>query len=159
MNFSCITQAEVRAEYARAQDKEAMVGVLADLTVSTKAEVRKFLGVTKKVRKEPATLDVKASKKLYEQGMSDRRIASRLGGSQNTVWRWRKANGLAPNPLGTSVNDNRMELYLSGMTDPEIAQELGVKPNSICEWRKRHSLPPNGTRGGDRRSKKPKNCN
>ena len=154
MIFACITPDEARAKYARAQDKEAMIGVLADLTASTRAEVRKFLGVEKKARKEPKPLDEAAARQLYDQGMNDPRIASRLETSASTVCLWRKANGLPPIPAGNPVTDNRMELYEAGMTDPEIAREVGAKPHTIFEWRKRMGLPANGTRGGDRRSKK-----
>ena len=153
MIFDGITPEEVRAKYARAQDKEAAIRVLADLTVSTRDEVRKFLGVEKKVKKPPNRLDEAAAKELYDQGMSDRKIAERLNVATYTVCSWRNANGLPYIGASRQISDNRLELYLAGMTDREIGRALGLTEKCIFSWRKRHGLPPNGTRGGDRRSR------
>lgn len=52
MNFSVISEQDVIAKFKKAKNKRAVLQVLADLTVSTKADVAKFLGV-KLIKKYP----------------------------------------------------------------------------------------------------------
>lgn len=52
MNFSVISEQDVIAKFKKAKNKMAVLQVLADLTVSTKADVAKFLGV-KLIKKYP----------------------------------------------------------------------------------------------------------
>lgn len=75
MNFAVISPFEVMHKYKYAKNKENMIGVLADLTVSTKEEVREFLGVKKKERKKPVKMDRIEVRRLYDQGLGDGDIA------------------------------------------------------------------------------------
>ena len=52
MNFSVISEQDVIAKFEKAKNKMEILQVLADLTVSTKADVAKFLGV-KLIKKYP----------------------------------------------------------------------------------------------------------
>lgn len=52
MNFSVISEKDVIAKFKKAKNKMEILQVLADLTVSTKADVAKFLGV-KLIKKYP----------------------------------------------------------------------------------------------------------
>lgn len=52
MNFSVISEQDVIAKFKKAKNKMEILQVLADLTVSTKADVAKFLGV-KLIKKYP----------------------------------------------------------------------------------------------------------
>lgn len=52
MNFSVISEQDAIAKFKKAKNKRAVLQVLADLTVSTKADVAKFLGV-KLIKKYP----------------------------------------------------------------------------------------------------------
>lgn len=153
MIFDCLTPDEVRAKYERAEagDKEYVIGVLADLTVSSREEVRLFLGVRKKARKKPVALDTTVAKRLYDIGYSDKQIAERLGTTRGAVTRWRNINGLMPVISGDIKKCDRMDLYEAGLIDSEIAKLTGVSRNCIFAWRKKRGLPPNGTRGGRRR--------
>ena len=44
MNFSCLTEEEVRYKYRKADNKEMMVKILADLNCSSEKEMEEFLG-------------------------------------------------------------------------------------------------------------------
>ncbi len=46
MNFSVISEDDVRAKFRKAENKIAMIHVLSGLTASRKEEVAEFLGVT-----------------------------------------------------------------------------------------------------------------
>ncbi len=151
MNFSCLSEAEVREKYRRAEHKEVMIGILADLTCSTKREVRKFLGLPpKKDKKWNPTrvnkkLDEERAQELYDAGLSDPKIAASLGTSINAVYLWRRRNGLLSHE-GQAVkarDEERWRLYNQGMTDREIAEIQGVGYKSVISWRKLRKLPPN----------------
>lgn len=45
MVFTVISKEEVKFKFDKAEDKSKMIGILADLTVSTRKEVAEFLGV------------------------------------------------------------------------------------------------------------------
>ena len=157
MTFSCISPEDVRAKYNAAEDKNYILGVLADLTASTKYDVRIFLGISKgrlPGRKPPGTMDPVVARQLYDEGYSDSQIGDILGVARQTVGCWRRKSGLTVHNPVVTVEDNRMELYYKGMTDPDIARAVGVTQAVIWRWRTRKGLPPNGTRGGNRRKKK-----
>lgn len=154
MNFVVISPFEVRHKYKYAKNKENMIGVLADLTVSTKEEVREFLGVKKKERKKPVKMDQIEVRQLYDQGLGDGDIAKKLGVSRTSIVNWRQNNSLPRNKEEerkcVRITDNRMELYEMGLNDKEIAEAVGVGKDSVYKWRKRNGLPPNATRGGSK---------
>ena len=146
MNFDCLSAEEVRTRYRLAKDKKAIITVLADLTCSSQAEVRRFLGV-EKPRSKPATrLDREKAMAYYEAGMSDIEIAEQLGVHKSTVSAWRRTNGLNSNLVVMCPADDekaRMELYEQGLNDSEIGDALHMSPATIWKWRKLRGLPPN----------------
>lgn len=152
MNFSCLSAEEVRTRYRQAADKNGIIAVLADLTCSSKAEMRRFLGVEKPRRKTPIELDREKAMEYYEAGMSDEEIAQRLGVVKCTVCHWRLSTGLACNADSEKA---RMELYEQGLNDQEIGDALRLSSEAIWHWRKRLGLPSNTGRGQyDRKKKK-----
>lgn len=99
MNFSCLTEEEVRYKYRKADNKERMVQILADLTCSSEKEMEEFLGeniTIAKIRKR-TYLDKELAKKLYDLGMTDGEIANETCVSRDAVRSWRKRNGLVCN--------------------------------------------------------------
>lgn len=99
MNFSCLTEEEVRYKYRKADNKEWMVRILADLTCSSEKEMEEFLGaniIRAKIRKR-TYLDKELAKKLYDLGMTDGEIANEMCVSKDTIRKWRKRNGLVCN--------------------------------------------------------------
>lgn len=99
MNFSCLTEEEVRYKYRKADNKEWMVRILADLTCSSEKEMEEFLGaniISEKIRKR-TYLDKELAKKLYDLGMTDGEIANKMLVSKDTIRSWRKRSGLVSN--------------------------------------------------------------
>jgi len=88
---------------------------------------------------------------MYEQGLTDKQIAAKLGVKKHSIEMWRFKNDLPCNraikhseiPLKEKL-DERMRLYNEKMTDVEIAKIQGVKTSVISNWRKRQDLPGNG---------------
>lgn len=99
MNFSCLTEEEVRYKYRKADNKERMVQILADLTCSSEKEMKEFLGynITVAKTRKRTYLDKELAKKLYDRGMTDGEIANEMFVSRDTIRSWRKRNGLVCN--------------------------------------------------------------
>lgn len=162
MNFSCLSEAEVREKYRRADDKHAMLKVLMELTLSTKADMMAFLGVeekpiSRKARRPAVSVNKELVRKYYNAGMSDRAIAEALGVSKSAVARWRYMNELGPNHAAAEACRQRLQeyarLYLEGHSDGYIARATGVRNSTVAAWRERNGLPPNFKRGQyDRRT-------
>ena len=99
MNFSCLTEEEVRYKYRKADNKEWMVRILADLTCSSEKEMEEFLGgniIRAKIPKR-TYLDKELAKKLYDLGMTDGEIANKMCVSRDAIRSWRKRSRLVSN--------------------------------------------------------------
>lgn len=144
MDFSCLSPNEVRLKYDKADDKNEMICVLADLTASTTKDIMEFLGVRRSLR-----LDDPNVVELYESGMTDREISMETGVTVDVVKAWRKRNGgLPPNKkvVGTTQQTKDMEryiLYMDGLSDSQIADQVGVQTGTITKWRKKCGLTSN----------------
>jgi DNA-binding transcriptional regulator YiaG len=150
MTFACLSEAEVREKYRRADDKEYMIEVLAGLTGSTHAEVRAFLGVGAKRKRKispPTPIDGNEARRLYDLGLCDREMAEGLGVQKDKVRNWRRRNGLPCNPEKKEPKDDRMKLYEQGLTDIEIGKRIGLSKNAIWYWRNTNNLPANRGEG------------
>lgn len=145
MNFSCLSEAEVRYRYRMADDKVAIIRVLAELTCSKQEDMMEFLGVEKPKRKEPKKLDHEKALKLYTQGLNDADISRRLNVSDNAVHLWRRRNKLPSNykPYAREEEEKRMALYRQGLNDTEIGKAVGVSHSCIAEWRRVRGLAAN----------------
>ena len=136
--------------YAKAPNKSQIIGVLADLTLSTRTEMREFLGIDAQCP-TTAKLDCEKAMYLYNAGMSDGQMAEALGVSRQAVGDWRAKNRLArPTPRKVR-HEEYMSLYDRGFVDRIIADKVGVCCTTVRNWRRKHGLPANGSRGGDRR--------
>lgn len=97
---------------------------------------------------------------LYEQGLSDNKIAEATGCSRLTVFSWRQRNSKPTNnpkhtkavkknpvekrtaPSNKKVDDDRArELYDNGLDDKEMGEVMGISPSTLAAWRRRHNLP------------------
>ena len=94
-----MTNEEIVRHYRQASDKAADIKVLADLNTTGKDEIIRTLeNAGEKIpgKSRGSKFDGKI-KPLYEQGLSDVKIAERVGCSDTTVANWRKRNGLPVN--------------------------------------------------------------
>lgn len=82
---------------------------------------------------------------LYQQGLTDREAAEKLGVHVTTWIKWRKSKGLSPNK---DKYKDRVELHSQGLSAIEAAEQLGIKANTYSQWRKRRGLPPNRKKKG-----------
>lgn len=95
---------------------------------------------------------------LYRQGLSDQKLADRIGSTKWKVWSWRKENNLPPNrqkckghaiakvAKDSAEHKKRMELYQQGLVDRQIAEKVGGSQTTIGAWRRFNRLPPNRAR-------------
>jgi len=84
---------------------------------------------------------------LYDQGLSDAKIAQAVGVTRDTIRAWRKHRDLPANkrvgqhsPLSTEEEEKRRRLVRRGYTDEQIARLSGVTQPAITEWRNRRGL-------------------
>jgi transposase len=155
MNFSCLSEAEVRWKYRRAADKHEMLQILCELTCSTKEDMQEFLGLavapkSPQGRKPIVYIDSDKARPLYEQGMSDREIANALGATRRGVLNWRTRNRLPCNKKPTeyvrpvTLDEKKAEaFYEQGMSDQQIAAAIGASKDAVRSWRRRTGRPGN----------------
>lgn len=103
-----------------------------------------------KMQDSASKYDYKVFRELWEQGLSDTKIARVAGCAASTVSRWRTLEGLKSKGLSGSapILDRRKmrELYDAGLSDAKIAQEIGCNASTISKWRIRENLLPNGVK-------------
>jgi len=92
-----MTDYEIAADFRQAKNKERQIGILADLNACKKDRIINILhekGVLKDMK-----VDVIKAKQLYDQGLTDNKIAEELGVSGEAIRQWRKGAGLKNNFL------------------------------------------------------------
>lgn len=158
MIFSCMSAAEIREKYRRADDKHEMLKVLMELTCSTKEEMQEFLGLDvipkpPKGRKQLVYIDNDKARALYDQGMSDRQIADALGVTKQGVRNWRERNRLRCHKQDdqqarkSMIDETKAKaLYEKGMSDQQIATAIRATKSAVRHWRRRTDRPGNNAR-------------
>lgn len=86
--------------------------------------------------KKPDKWDI--ARELYNQGWTDGKIAKEIGMSSNSVWNWRKKEGLPPNarPAGEKAINKDVKV----IQNPIVAEQ--DKRPAITEIEEQESLPP-----------------
>lgn len=150
MDFSVMSEADVRAYYRRATNKLYALEVLSGLTGSEEEEVQEFLGVRVPGIRNDLTSDQSTlAREMYDAGAPDKHISAALGLATSTISAWRRRNGLYHYGRGRGSENElfadtpRMLRYKSGMTDHQMAQVENVKVTTIGKWRARRLLPAN----------------
>lgn len=81
---------------------------------------------------------------LWEEGKRDAEIAREIGCNADTVRRWRRRAGLAPNAFRYVIDTEKLKkCWAEGLNDPQIAERLGVSRPSVYKARRKLELPPN----------------
>ena len=81
---------------------------------------------------------------LWEEGKRDTEIAREIGCNADTVRRWRRRAGLAPNAFRYVIDPEELKkCWAEGLNDPQIAERLGASRPSVYKARKKLELPPN----------------
>ena len=103
-----------------------------------------------KVQGGGTKFDYSVFRQLWDQDLSDAKIAKAVGCAASTVSRWRVLYGLPSK--GKSGQDpvldraKMRELYDTGLSDAQIAREVGCNPSTIGKWRQRENLPAQGAK-------------
>lgn len=91
-------------------------------------------------REYKAPADEEKLMELYEDGLSDRKIAESLGLKEFQVLRWRQERQLPSKALHRMDEERAREMYYAGKSDREIAKKLGVAAQTVCNWRSKEKL-------------------
>ena len=109
---------------------------------------RNNLPAQAKARENLPNYDYARFRELWEQGLSDMKIARACDCSPATVSRWRTMAGLPSKGIsGTPPifdREKMRELYDKGLGDEAIAREIGCNKSTISKWREREDLPAHG---------------
>ena len=105
-----MTEADICREYRQAKDKQAQIGILAELNLCGQAEIAAVLARggedVPTVETPPAQVhrghrrkgsrswDTVRARALYDEGRTDQEIAKAVGVAPSTVLAWRRDNGL-----------------------------------------------------------------
>ncbi len=84
--------------------------------------------------------------KLYQEGLSDEKIANIVNFSKKSIFEWRKKRNLISNfstnkRLTTEMKHKMLHYYHSGKSDSQIAKILKISINTVFTWRKKKRLP------------------
>lgn len=91
--------------------------------------------------------DYDRMRELYEQGMSDGKIAREMGlVDQSLVRKWRDRYGIPAHGNQKRVPkfnpEHAMIMYQDGDSDRQIAEAMGVDRSMVYQWRKKEGLKP-----------------
>lgn len=96
-----MSTSEIIRSYRTAANPQKQIGVLADLNLVSKAEIKQVLiaagVILKKEKPKPRKFNKEAAMQYYKMGLSDEDIGKRMGNATNTVSKWRQQEGLRPN--------------------------------------------------------------
>ncbi len=128
--------------YKHCKHKKQQIEILCELTLLTRKEILKILGLNAKEHppkvkaiRDPALEERK--EQLYRQGKSIKEMARELGVCDSCVGVWLRKKGYGKKTKNTS-HARYLEQYNSGLTDTEIATELGVSTSAVRSWRNRN---------------------
>ena len=86
-------------------------------------------------------------KRLWEQGATDKELASAFGVTPNTIAIYRRKRGFPCNVEKRTTfevrtdYENMQRLYAGGCWDREISETLGCAVSTVIHWRKVNGLP------------------
>ena len=91
--------------------------------------------------------DYDRMRELYEQGMTDGKIAREMGlVDQSLVRKWRDRYGIPAHGNQKRVpkfnQDLALQMYQDGSSDRQIAEAMDVDRSMVYQWRKRDGLKP-----------------
>lgn len=144
-----MTVDEIVTSYRQARNRQTQIGVLADLNVCTRKEIRELLaeaGVlsppapeTAKKGGRPISFDAELARRLWAEGLTDAEIAEKLGIPVERLVRWRQRVGLlrprVPPQCRQDENGNKRPAE-AGRTQEEQTmkkQSMDVRTPSAAE--------------------------
>lgn len=87
----------------------------------------------------PPRIDYARVQSLYNEGLTDKEIAEKLGCNKSKVWEWRTKRGLPSHSNRGKHDLNAVEqLYRRGYSDTMISRELSIPAYVVTQWRNRH---------------------
>ena len=96
-----MTVEEIVTSYRQAKNQQTQIGVLADLNVCTRKEIKELLTVAGALQQppeskagRPVTFDTEEARRLWNEGLPDAEIAARLEIPTVRFAKWRQRVGL-----------------------------------------------------------------
>jgi transposase len=74
----------------------------------------------------------------YNKGLIDKEIGEKVNRTQNTIYQWRKKNGLKANGKKSTLSDNKIKKIHNynkrGFSITEIARKVNCSTGSVYYW-------------------------
>ena len=74
----------------------------------------------------------------YNKGLIDKEIGEKVNRTQNTIYQWRKKNGLKDNGKKSTLSDNKIKKIHNynkrGFSITEIARKVNCSTGSVYYW-------------------------
>lgn len=131
-----MTIREIKTHFRSMSAGQDRIGILADLTGSTKDDIRELLGDVD-LTAEESTADKIVE--MVSHGYKSREIAKLLGVTLKYVYDVKSKRGCVKRP---NVIDEKLayKLYEQRLNDHQMAASLRVDPSSVLGWRRRNGL-------------------
>lgn len=136
-----MTVDEIVTSYRQARNQQTQIGVLADLNVCTRKEIKDLLaeaGVLEappenKVGR-PMTFDTELARRLWSEGLTDTEIAAQLGIPVVRFARWRQRVGLLrPRTAQTRREDTtKKPAQAGGVQEEQSMKKQNVDAQETC---------------------------
>ena len=136
-----MTVDEIVTSYRQARNRQTQIGVLADLNVCTRKEIKDLLaeaGVLEVPPENkggrPPTFDTELARRLWSEGLTDTEIASRLGIPVVRFAKWRQRVGLLrPRTAQTRREDTtKKPAQAGGVQEEQSMKKQNVDAQETC---------------------------
>ena len=135
-----MTVDEIVTSYRQAKNRQTQIGVLADLNVCTRKEIKDLLveaGVLKAPPENkggrPVTFDTELARRLWSEGLTDTEIAAQLGIPVVRFAKWRQRVGLLrPRVPPQCREETKKPAQAGGVQEKQTMKKQNVDAMEAC---------------------------
>nr|DAY82855.1 MAG TPA: gamma delta resolvase [Caudoviricetes sp.] len=136
-----MTVDEIVTSYRQARNRQAQIGVLADLNVCTRKEIKDLLAEAGALEAplenkggRPMTFDTELARRLWSEGLTDTEIAAQLGIPVVRFAKWRQRVGLLrPRTAQTRREDTtKKPAQAGGVQEEQSMKKQNVDAQETC---------------------------
>lgn len=136
-----MTVEEIVTSYRQAKNQQTQIGVLADLNVCTRKEIKDLLAEAGALKAppenkggRPVTFDTELARRLWDEGLTDTEIAAQLGIPVVRYAKWRQRVGLLrPRTVQTRREDTtKKPAQAGGVQEEQSMKKQNVDAMEAC---------------------------
>lgn len=135
-----MTVEEIVTSYRQAKNQQTQIGVLADLNVCTRKEIKELLTEAGALQPppeskagRPVTFDTEEARRLWDEGLPDAEIAARLEISTVRFAKWRQRVGLLrPRVPPQCREETKKPAQAGGVQEKQTMKKQNVDAMEAC---------------------------